>query len=280
MENQTLQIDIKSIIRGKNPKLLPWIPGFVLRWIGKLIHERELNESLSRLGNKTGIDFIRGALDELGIFSKATGFDQIPDQGRFLFVSNHPLGGLDGMVMMEYIARKFPNVKFVVNDLLMNLNPLKDVFLPVNKHGRQSVTYARMIDQGFRSDAQILYFPAGICSRKSKGTISDLIWNPNFVKKAIHYQRDIIPVYFEGRNSDFFYRLAHWRKKMGIRFNFEMLWLVDEMFKQKGSCLKIHFGEPIPCSSLSPSVSASEWSKQIRDKVYALSPDKNQQTRC
>ena len=276
MEETPLYIDVKSVVAKKNAKLSRWIPEFGYRFLRKLIHEQELNQFLSQVQGKTGIDFVRGALQEMGISSQCFGLDQIPDQGRFIFASNHPLGGLDGLVMMDQIARKFPKMLFVANDLLMHVAPLKSIFLPVNKHGRQSSQYARMIRDGFMSEAQLLYFPAGICSRKIGKNITDLQWNPNFVKKAIHYQRDIIPVYFEGRNSDFFYRIANLRKNLRIRTNIEMALLVDEMFRQKGSSLKIWFGEPIAWTRLDNSKSPQEWADWIRETVYHLPDRKNQ----
>ncbi|MDD4031616.1 MAG: glycerol acyltransferase [Bacteroidales bacterium] len=276
MEETPLYIDVKSVVAKKNAKLSRWIPEFGYRFLRKLIHEQELNQFLSQVQGKTGIDFVRGALQEMGISSQCFGLDQIPDQGRFIFASNHPLGGLDGLVMMDQIARKFPKMLFVANDLLMHVAPLKSIFLPVNKHGRQSLQYASMIREGFMSEAQLLYFPAGICSRKIGKNITDLQWNPNFVKKAIHYQRDIIPVYFEGRNSDFFYRLANLRKNLRIRTNIEMAFLVDEMFRQKGSSLKIWFGEPISWTLLDHSKSSQEWADWIRETVYHLPDRKNQ----
>lgn len=279
MKVSSLNIDIKSVIEKKNPWLAAWIPGFGYKFLRKLIHEQELNESLAHLEGKTGIAFIRGALHELGISSEVTGFDQIPEKGRFVFVSNHPLGGLDGMVMMDRIAEKFPDVRFVANDLLMNILPLRSIFLPVNKHGRQSSVYARQIREGFQSPSQILYFPAGICSRKIRGCVTDLRWNSNFIKQTIRSQRDIIPVFFEGRNSDFFYRIASLRKTLGIRANLEMAWLVDEMFRQKGSRLKIWFGKPISWTRFDASKSPEQWADWVRDLVYLLPGDKNGETK-
>ena len=276
MEETPLYIDVKSVIAKKSAKLARWIPEFGYRFLRKLVHEEELNQFLSHIQGKTGIDFVRGALQELEISSQGFGLDQIPDQGRFIFVSNHPLGGLDGLVMMDRIAQKFPKLLFISNDILMNVAPLKSVFLPVNKHGRQSSHYARLIRDGFLSEAQLLYFPAGICSRKTGKNIADLQWDPNFVKKATNYQRDIIPVYFEGRNSDFFYRIANLRKNLRIRTNIEMVLLVDEMFRQKGSSLKIWFGEPIPWTRLDHSKSPQGWADWIREIVYNLPFRKNQ----
>jgi putative hemolysin len=209
-------------------------------------------------------------LHDLGTHCDVFEVENIPESGRFIFASNHPLGGLDGMVFMDIVGRVHPNLKFIVNDLLLNIKNLEPVFIPVNKHGRQSIEYARLIEDAYASDIQILYFPAGLCSRKTKGQIIDLPWHKSFIAKAVQYKRDIIPAYFEGSNTNFFYNLANLRKSLGIKANVEMLYLVNEMYKQRGKPIKLTFGKPIPYTTFDQSKSTTEWAAYVRDVIYSM----------
>jgi hypothetical protein len=152
----------------------------------------------------------------------------------------------------------------------MNILNIEELFVPVNTFGRQSVEYARRIDSEYASDAQILNFPAGICSRKIKGRIIDLEWKKSFISKSIQHKRDIVPVYFGGRNSNFFYNLSNIRKALGIKTNIELFFLADEMYRQKNKTVFVKFGKPISFKSFSKDKSHKEWAKRIKDKVYAL----------
>ncbi|MCL2502553.1 MAG: glycerol acyltransferase, partial [Bacteroidales bacterium] len=181
-----------------------------------------------------------------------------------------PLGGLDGIMLIKVIGQRFGKVKFIVNDLLLYLQSFEDVFVPINKHGLQNQDYATRINDTYHSDAQVIYFPAGLCSRKIKGRITDPPWKRNVFQKAIKHQRDIVPVFFSGQNTPFFYRLANLRKRLHIPFNVEMLYLSDEAFKQEGRSFDVYFGKPVPYRSFSSGKSPDQWVQEIRDQVYAL----------
>ena len=273
-EEQTLQkpeiIDVDAIFRKKNPNLYKFIPGVILGYIKRTIHQDDLNEILTKHHDKYGLDFIRNSLETFGITYTVAGEENIPRKGRYIFVSNHPLGGLDGMVFMDLIGKYHKNVKFIVNDLLLNLKNLEPIFIPVNKHGRQSTEYVKRIEEVYKSDAQILYFPAGLCSRKKKGEITDLEWKKNFIRKAVEHKRDIVPVHFDGQNSSFFYNLANFRQKIGIKANIEMFYLADEMFRQKNQKIHVTVGHPLSYSTLDKSKTPARWAQEIRDTVYSL----------
>ncbi|HBK30605.1 MAG TPA: glycerol acyltransferase, partial [Porphyromonadaceae bacterium] len=152
----------------------------------------------------------------------------------FIFASNHPLGGLDGICLSAYLGEKYNgNIRYLVNDVLMHIRNLRTIFVPVNKYGAQAKESAKAIQEAYRSDNQIITFPAGLCSRKQNGKIKDLPWMKSFVLKAIEHQRDIIPVHFKGKNSAFFYNFSAIRKFVGVKFNIELVYLPDEMFKNK-----------------------------------------------
>lgn len=270
MEVSEKFLDIEGIIQKKNPRLLKLIPGFVVRYLKKVLHQDDLNDIIYKNRDNYGVDFADGALAGFGANFEPIGLDNVPSSGRFIFASNHPLGGLDGLIFMSVVRQKFPDLKFIVNDLLLNVKNLEPVFIPVNKLGRQSAGYAAAIEKAYTSNGQILNFPAGLCSRKIKGQITDLTWHKSFITKAVKYQRDVIPVYFEGRNSGFFYNLSNFRKFLGIKANIEMFYLVDEMFKQHKKYIRLYFGKPIPYGTFDHSKTPSEWANIVRAEVYAL----------
>jgi putative hemolysin len=273
MENtneQDFRIDLDSVIRNKNPKLLKLLPRFVLNFIKRIIHQDELNAIISKLNGLYNLDYVNEGLKDLGAMYVVKGYENIPQHGRFIFAGNHPLGGLDGLVLISAVGKKFSNVKFIVNDLLLNIKSMDDIFVPVNKHGRQTTDYARKIEDAYSSNAQILYFPAGLCSRKIKGTIIDLEWHRNFILKAIEYKRDVVPFYFEARNSNFFYNLANLRKWLGIKVNIEMFFLVNELFKQRTKKIELTFGKPIPYTMFGKGGDKKEWANYVRNCVYDI----------
>jgi len=269
-KNEPIKLDVESILTSKNPALRKALPGFVLNYLKRIVHQDELNAFLGQYGHLQDAALIEAGLKEFNIRYSVSGTDNIPSSGRFIFVSNHPLGGLDGLVFINEISKRFHDIKFPVNDILLNIKNLSGIFLPINKHGSQSRDAASRIEEAFASDSQILYFPAGLCSRKTRGVIKDLQWHKSFVSKAIHHKRDIIPAFFSGRNSEFFYNLSNFRKFLGIRANIEMLYLADEMFRQKDKEISLIFGKSIGWQTFDRSRSADSWTEWVRERCYEL----------
>ena len=269
-ESKPMQVDVAEIIRAKSPRLAKKMPRFVVNFLRRLVHEKDVNEILAKANGATGIDFVNIGVESLELKRQVSGMENIPSEGRFIFVANHPLGGLESLMMMKTINEKYSDFMFVVNDFLMALEPLRPIFIPINKVGKQSRTNAEQLNELYASDKQVLYFPAGLCSRKIKGKIVDLPWQKNFVVKAVEYQRDIIPIYIGGKNSNFFYRLANWRKRLKIKFNIEMLFLVDEMFKQRGQTITLTIGKPIPYATFDKSKTPMEWAEWVKTETYKM----------
>ncbi len=269
---KSIKIDVEAVIASKSKRLAKFAPKFLINWLKRTIHQDELNYLLSKYAHCQGVEFSKNSLADYNIKCniKYVNKDSISKQGRYIFVSNHPLGGLDGVTLIAHFGELFGNIKFVVNDLLMHLPVYKDIFVPVNKLGSMSKEYAELINKAYSSDAQILYFPAGLCSRLIDGKVQDLDWKPNFIKQAKKYNRQIVPIHFSGRNSNFFYRLAKIRKFLGIKFNIEMLFLPDEMFRQKNATFDVIVGEPIKVEMLDNTKSLKELSAWVREKCYSL----------
>ena len=240
-----MEVNVRNIFADKNPKLARLIPGFIFRYIERIVHQKELNIFLTEHGEESGVPFIESAIRYFNVSIEVRNLENIPTEGRYLFVSNHPLGGFDGIILMKIIAENFGNMRVLVNDILMNIKNLESQFLPINKHGSQDKAAALAIDSAFQSDMHLLTFPAGLCSRKIKGEIVDLEWKKNFIHKAIATKRHIVPIHFSGRNSNFFYNLSKIRNLFGIKANIEMFYLVDELFKHRNGKFTITFGQPI-----------------------------------
>lgn len=264
-------IDIREVIRSKNPNLLRVIPWFLIRYLKRIIHQDQLNEALYKYREKHGIEFVESIINMFGANITIEGAENLLESERILVASNHPLGGLDGLALIHSVAKHRMPIRFPVNDLLLFLPNLRELFIPVNKHGRHSADAARQLDDVFKSNDTILFFPAGLASRKIKGKIVDLEWKKTFIQKSRQYQRDIVPTFISGHNSKFFYGLARFRKFFRIKANLEMLYLVDEMYKQYNKNLIIRFGEPIPWQTFDKSKSDKEWALYIKEIVYANS---------
>lgn len=272
-ESTGLRVDVRSVIKSKNPGLLKFIPGFIIHWIEKLICQDDINEILSKHGNLSGVEFATASVRYLKASYKIEGIEKLIPGKRYIIVSNHPLGGFDGIILMDILGNHFNNkIRFVVNDLLTAIEPLKPIFVPVNKYGRQSAEIAAKIQQEYKSDNQIITFPAGLCSRLIGNNITDLEWKKGFINQAVKYERDIVPVFFNGKNSRFFYKFANFRKWLGLKFNFELILLPREMFKQRGGNFEVYIGNPIPWTEIAQNGTPATWTEKIRNIVYSLKP--------
>jgi 1-acyl-sn-glycerol-3-phosphate acyltransferase len=266
------KVEIRKVFLEKNPKLARLLPGVIFSWLERIIHQDEINLFLKDYGHKQGLPFLEEALKFFNVTIEIHGFENIPEGSRYLFVSNHPLGGFDGIILMKILAQQFGDVKVIVNDILMNIPNLQQYFLPINKHGQQNKLSAKVIDNAFISEIPILSFPAGLCSRKIKGEITDLEWKKNFISKSVEFKRNVVPIYFDGRNSSFFYNLSNFRKAIGIKANIEMLYLVDELFKHRNGLFKVYFGKPIGFETFNSTKNFAEWANEIRKLTYNLKP--------
>ena len=263
-------INIREVFAKKNPKLAKKLPGFVYRYINRIMHIDEINEILAKHGNEKGIEFANSMVKHFNVQQTLIGLGNIPTSGRFIFASNHPLGGFDSLLIMSNLDRILGNVVTLVNDILMNIPQLHPIFVPVNKHGGHSKEVIKKIHETYLSDKQMLIFPSGFASRRLKGKIQDYEWKKHFIAKSIEYQRDIIPVHVSGRNSDFFYRLANFRTFFRMKWNLEMFYLADETFRHKNQKFTITFGKPISYKHFDKSKTLDQWADEVRNIVYKL----------
>ena len=262
-------IDVRKVFSIKNPGLARKIPGFVFHWLERIIHQDEINDFMYRNRDKWGLEYAQAILHDFGVSTEVVNPPVFEAKKKYLIVSNHPLGGMDGIALLYETGRIRKDVLFPVNDLLLNLPNLYELFIPVNKHGSNAENI-RLFNDTFASDAIILYFPAGLVSRKQNGVIKDVEWKKTFLTKAKAYGRDIIPVYISGKNTSFFYNLALIRKKLGIKSNIEMLFLPDQLYRYKNKVIRIIFGKPIPFAVFDKRNTDQQWALLLREHVYKL----------
>jgi len=270
------KIDLEEVLRKKNPRLLKMLPGFVLSYIKRIIHQEELNVFLEKTKDVYAHDFVSAAMKNFQVNVICEGIENIPEHGGCIVACNHPLGGLDGIAVMNEIGKRRKDIKALVNDILMNLENLSSLLIPINKHAKNAAENLRQIDLAYASEECIIVFPAGLVSRRQKGIIKDLEWKKSFISKATKYQRNVIPIHVEARNSNFFYNLASLRKMLGIKANIEMFYLVDEVYRQKGKFIKFTIGKPIPYTTFTKMHSDICWAGKVKEHVYDLGNDKKE----
>lgn len=263
-------IDIKELIRSKNPKILKWMPGFVLSYLKRILRQREVNEFLTANQGVKDIEFCENVITYRDIKISVKNLERIPKEGKIVIAMNHPLGGIDAMILVSALKGHREDLKFIVNDILMNLENLNGLFVGINKHGKNDKSVRSQIEELFQSDNAVCIFPAGLVSRRKKGVVMDSVWKKTFVTYSRKYDRTIVPVYIDGKLSNWFYNLSNFRKFLGIKANIEMLYLADESFNQKGKHLKFIVGEPIKRSFIDAHPNDKELSQKIKEIVYEL----------
>lgn len=263
-------IDIQKLIASKSPKLAKWLPRFIIRYLKRILHQDEINAFLVTHHDKKNAEFCKEVMDYFNINVVVNGMEKIPTNGKVILAMNHPLGGMDAIALVSAIQHHRKDMKFIVNDLLMNLKNLSELFVGVNKHGKNEKSTRQQIMELFASDQMVCIFPAGLVSRRTKGKVRDLEWKKTFVTYAKKYNHVVIPVHIDGELSNFFYNLSNLRTRLGIKANVEMLYLSDELFKQRNKKITFTVGDPIPAESLSSEKNEQQVAQEIKEKVYAL----------
>lgn len=265
-------LDIDQVLANRSPMLKTLLPGFVTGYIKRLLHQDWLNHFLTDYHDDNGVDFIDSILTEMNTHLDLRGLKNIPTNDKCIIASNHPLGGLDGMALMLAVSKVRKDIIFPVNDILMNIKNLQELFIPINKLGSNAENI-KIINDTFASDKLVCYFPFGLVSRKRNGKVMDLEWKTTFITKAKRFKRDIIPTHINGSNTNFFYNLANFRKKIGLKVNLEMLYLVDELYKQQGKTLIFTFGQKVPYTYIDNRYNKTQWAELMRQYCYKLGED-------
>ena len=267
-------IDIEKVLKSKMGHKARFVPKPLTNWLKHIIHQDEVNKYLWESRHLSGTDWLEECVRYLDMTLELVGEENLPDKNDgklYTFVSNHPLGGEDGVALGAIIGRHYDGrFRYLVNDILMNLPGLAPVCIPINKTGSQSRNFPAMVEAGFKSDNHMLMFPAGICSRKRNGVIQDIEWKKTFITKSVEYQRDVVPIHFGGQSSELFYRLANFSDNYVKKVNIAMLFLVDEMYKNVHKTFRVAIGKPIPWQTFDKSKTPQQWAQYVKERVYDL----------
>ena len=265
--NETVTLDLDAVVEGKFGK--GKVPRPIMSWLKRFIHQDHLNGILGQ--GYLGIEFLEKAIEYYDVHLNIEGKENLPESGRYTFVANHPLGGIDGVSVIATIGRKYNgNIVVPSNDLLMSIKQIAEYTIPVNKFGGQSADLIGQINDAFNSDRQVIIFPAGLCSRKIDGIVQDLPWKKTFISKSRMSERDIVPIWFSGRNSNRFYFLDKLRNLLKLKLNLAMLTLPDELYKSQHKSYTMVIGKPIPWQTFTPEKKDHEWAAWVREQVYKL----------
>ena len=258
-------IDIDNILKSKMGAKAKFVPRPLVAWLKHIVHQDQVNDYLWESRHLVGTEWLEECVRYLDATLNIVGSENLPDKndGRlYTFVSNHPLGGEDGVALGAIIGRHYDGrFRYLVNDLLMNLPGLAPLCIPINKTGKQGRDFPKIVEAGFQSDYHMLI--------RKNGVIRDIPWKKTFISKSVEYQRDVVPIHFSGQNSDFFYRLANFSDRF-LPFNLAMLFLVDEMYKNVHKTFRIAIGKPIPWQTFDKTRKPAEWAEWVKDKVYEL----------
>ncbi len=263
-------IDLDKIIAKSNSAILKKMPRFVINYFKRLIHQDEINKLVFDNRDKHDLEFVKAIMQYLNSDVKPIWLEDKLDSERCIFVCNHPLGGVDFFAAMLTVSLRIDKFKVIANEILMNLDNLKELFLPVNVFGRSPQHYYDMINDAYASDIAIMTFPAGEVSRKRREGIIDGVWHKSFVRQAIEHKRDVVPVYIHAKNSKRFYNVGSWREKIGIKLNLELMLLPDELFRQKNANIPVVIGNRIPYATFDKALYHHNWAQFVKNRVYDL----------
>jgi putative hemolysin len=269
-------VDLERAIMNSDSVFFKSLPGFVIRVIEKIVMQDEINATIFRSRHLEGIPFLNDILDGWKVEVKVKGIENVPPEGRFILVANHPVGAMDALSFFSAAGRVYTDIISPSNQILNNIPNLRKILLGLNVFGMQKKETAAALHQLFESETQVLLFPAGEVSRRKKGIIIDPVWQKTFITKAIQYKRDIIPVHISGRNSGLFYFIANLRTSLGIKMYLETGLLPREMMKQRGKPVTVTFGKPIPYQTFTDEMTHAGWSQKVKDVVYSLSGNRKE----
>lgn len=263
-------IDVKALIGSKSPRLLRWLPSFIINYLRRILHEEDINDFLERNREKYDHDFCDAVISYFNIKIEFKNKELIPTEGPLIIAMNHPLGGMDAIALIAALKNHRRDLRFIVNDLLMKLKNISTLFIGVNKHGKNNNTVRDQIKNTFESENAICIFPAGLVSRKIDGKVQDLKWKKTFMLYARSLDRTIVPIHIEGELSNFFYRLSNLRTSVGIKANIEMLYLSNELFKQQNRTITFTVGQPIQAGEIDKKMNDQDAAEMVRNIVHSL----------
>lgn len=270
-------IDVAASIKESDSKFLKKFPAFVVRWFEKIVRQDELNYILEKYKDCKGADFHRSIVKEFNLSFEVEGLENLPENGKCFFLANHPFGIIDGLTLTKTVMEKYGTFKAIGNESFNFVPNLRPYIALVNPYGSSSKIYVTELEKMYKSDVPITHFPAGMVSRRFKGKIQDSYWQKSFITRAISCQRDIVPFYFYGQNSNLFYGINLLRRMLGIKINLELILLPREMFLKRNKTIRFNIGKPISWQKFDSSKTHVEWAQAVRSHVYNMSSQSGNQ---
>jgi putative hemolysin len=263
-------INIARSIQESNSAFLKKLPKFIIKVLERIVQQEKINDILIRNADKIGVDFLQVCLGEFNLALEIEGKENLPPRGKCFFVANHPFGIIDGLVLTHTVGTRYGDLRAIGNDAFMLVPNLRPLIAAVNVYGKTPKEMVIALEEVYASDIPITHFPAGEVSRVYHRKVQDTSWQKSFISKAIQHERDIVPLYFYGRNSKLFYGIGVIRKWLGIKANIELMLLPKEMFGKKNKTIRVKIGKPISWSTFDKRYSAQEWAGKVRSHVYDL----------
>ena len=265
-------LDVEKVL---GPKLMKKLPRFAVNFFKRRIHQDEINDCIMHAEHYKGAGFFDEALKYVDITFQIRGEENLDPGKKYLFAGNHPLGGPEALIIGSVFRRIYGDgFKVPVNHLLANLKPLNEFFVPVRVYGsNRNRELGEQIADMFRSDYQVLVFPAGMCARKIKGKVTEMPWKKMFITQSRRFERDVVPIHISGFNSRRFFFFTKLSTFLKLKFNLGMIFLVDELFNKKGQEFVVTFGKPVPYTTFDKTKTDLQWAAEIKDQVEALSKD-------
>ena len=238
----------------------------------KLLKISTLNKVYNRNRHLKDVAFLNGILDDLQIKFEIPEEDlkRLPKDGAYITISNHPLGGIDGVLLLKLMLEREPNFKIIANFLLHRIHPLKKYIMPVNpfenlKDAKSSVVGIKETFRHLSDGKPLGIFPAGEVSTYKDGKLMvDKPWEEGAIKVIRKAQVPVIPIYFHAKNSRLFYLLSK------ISGTFRTAKLPSEVFSQKNRVIKVRVGKPISVTEQNEYKTLEEYSEFLRKKTYML----------
>tara|TARA_R110001632_G_scaffold18712_5_gene57617 strand:+ start:11666 stop:13483 length:1818 start_codon:yes stop_codon:yes gene_type:complete len=250
--------------------------GFIGTFVGwillRLLRISKVNKIYQKHKDKKDLPFLNGILDEFQIEFEIPEEDlrRIPKEGPFITVSNHPLGGIDGILLLKLLIEHRPDYKIIANFLLHRIEPLKPYVMPVNpfethKDAKSSVAGIKSALQHLKNGNPLGIFPAGEVSTYRDGKLMvDKPWEEGAVKLIKKAEVPVIPIYFHAKNSRLFYILSK------ISDTFRTAKLPSELLSQKNRVIKVRIGKPISVKDQQEYKDITSFYEFIRKKTYML----------
>lgn len=265
--------DLQALFAAKNPVLARRLPAAGWRVLERLTHRRTINRILLDWRDLPCRAFAGQALKWLDVDYEVTGEEPPPPQEWPIFVANHPSGGLDGLVMIDWLLGRYADLRTPVNDVLLNLPHLAPLLFPIDKF-RPRRDLKQALDALFAMDKVVLLFPAGRTARRRGGEIHEAEWQKLPAMMAQRHHRPIVPVHIDSHNSRRFYLVHRIRTALGIRPNLEMLLLIDELMRPSCHLIRICVGRAIAPAELEASgVDQRQRAAWLRQRVLDLQDD-------